>query len=583
MERDGLLTFGTYEFDLREKELRKNGLRLKLQAKPAAVLFLLLSHPNKVVSTAQLRQEIWASDTFVDFEHSLGIAIWKLRNLLSDTARNPRFIETIPRRGYRFIAPVREVTSDGSATIKKMLAVLPFDDLRKSTSKDYFADGLTEELINQLGRLNPHRLGVIARSATLRYKASGKALREIALELRVRYLLTGTVRRDRKRLRLTAQLIQASDQSPVWTGSYDRLTAGVIDLQIELAEQIANALAVELLPEQQERIARSRTYSPEAHELYMRGRYHWNRRTSSATLAAIEYFKKAVSADPRYAPAYVGLADCFAVLGFYGDFAPSAAFEDAKKYALKALEIDDSLPEAHGVLAFCILDYDWDWAAAERVHLDAIRANPNSASGYHWYGISLTQIGSFTEASQSLRRAVELDPFDVAIHTQIGRLFYFSRQFERALSELRHAVELDTSYLPGLYFHAMTMLQCGDEKNAIVQLQGLARVLQEHFISLSGLAYAYGRAGKHAAAQRTVNRLHNIAKSARVPPYFLAFAEAGLEHSDAVLAYLEQAYTERFPWLFYLKMDPVFDFLRMDAHFNDLVLRVQPGNRVAIG
>jgi TolB-like protein len=569
-----------YEFDRQVKELRKSGLRLKLQAKPAAVLSLLLNQPGQIVSTAQLREELWASDTFVDFEHSLGIAIWKLRSLLGDTAKNSRFIETIPRRGYRFIAPVREITSDGSATTKKMLAVLPFDDLRRSTSEDWFADGLTEELITQLGSLNPHRLGVIARSSTLRYKGSPRPLREIAFELGVRFILTGAVRRDKRRLRVTAQLIQASDQSPIWTGSYDRLVADIIDLQIELAEQIAKSLAVELLPEQQERIARSRTYSPQAHELYMQGRYNWNKRTSPATLAAIEYFKKAVAADAHYAPAYVGLADSFAVLGFLGDLAPTNAFKAAKEYALKALDIDQGLPEAHGVLAFCLLEYDWDWTAAERAHLDAIQANPNSASGYHWYGISLTQMGAFSEASRSLRRAIELDPFDVAIQTQIGRLCYFSRQCERALSELRHAVEQDGSYIPALYLQALTMLQAGDVKNAIIQLQNLTRVLHEHFFPLSGLAYAYGIAGKHTTAQRMLNRLYAISKSMRVPPYFFAVAEAGRRNSEKVLTFLEEAYTERFPWLFYLKMDPVFDFLRMDARFNDLMQRVQTQIRV---
>jgi len=576
-----VLVFGTFEFDLRSGELRKRGLRIKLQPKPSAVLAALVNSPGNVVTLAQLRDEVWPSNTFVDFEHSLGIAIWKLRSVLGDSAKNPRFIETLPRRGYRFLAPVRELSANGRAAGKKMLAVIPFDDLGKPACDDYFADGLTEELITQIGRLNPHRLGAIARTSMLRYKSTSKRLDEIATELGVGHLLTGTIRRYGARVRVTAQLNQASDQSPVWTGSYDRLSTDILDVQIELAEQIASSLAIELLPEQEERIARIRTHSPEAHEFYLQGRFNWNKRTPAGTFTGLEYFKKAVVADPNHAPSYVGLADCFAVIGFYGDLPPAEAFGKSKEYARKALELDDSLAEAHSALAFCLLEYDWDWSAAEHEHLRAIQLNPNCAPAHHWYGITLIQIGAFPEALRSLRRALELDPFDVAVHAMVGRLSYFSHDFDRALIELRHALDLDGSYLPGIYFHALAMLQSGDEKNAIVQLQDLVRVLKEHPIAVSALAYAYGKAGRHAAANRALNQLHALAQSSRVSPYFLAFAEAGLERTEQVFTYLEQAFVERFGWLFYLKMDPVFNFLRMDSRFNDLVHRIDPTTGIA--
>ncbi|PYX97521.1 MAG: hypothetical protein DMG63_14300 [Acidobacteria bacterium] len=485
------VAFGTFEFDPRTGELRKRGIKLGLQPKSAAVLSVLVRHPHELVTREHLRIEVWGLETFVDFENGLGNAIWKLRQHLGDKADNPLFIESIPGKGYRFIADVHPVIPNPNS--RKVIAIRPFEDLDNRQSDDYFVAGLTEELITQLGRLNPKRLAVVA------------------------------------------------------------------------------LLMVELLPVKKEHGRIQWTESLVAYELYLQGRYHWNKRVPKSTFTAIEYFQRAIAADPEYALAHVGLADCFGVLGFYGELAPADAFGRAKQHASRALALDDCLAEAHSCLAFCLLQFDWDWNAAQHEHLQAIQLNSNCAPAHHWYGLTLTETGRFSDALRSLIRAKELDPFNPAIEAHIGRLAYFCRDFERSLKEVERAVELDRSYVPGRYFQAIAMVQKGNGGDAINQFEGLVTEFYEHPILVSGLAYAYGKGGKRAAALKAIDRLQALARKIRVPPYFLAFAHAGVENSVAALDYLDRAKVERFAWLHYLKMDPVFDFLRSNARFDELM------------
>jgi len=556
------VAFGTFEFDPRTGELRKCGLKRRLPPKCAAVLAALVRHPTELVTREQLIVEVWGRDTFVDFESGLGNAVWKLRQQLGDTADNPRFIESIPRKGYRFIALPRPVVPNPNS--RTLIAIRPFENLSKRESEDYFVAGLTEELITQLGRLNPKRLGVIA----LRHKS----VEEVPSESAVEYLVTGTVRRDRKRLRVTAHLLQAATQHQIWAGSYDRPTTDAIDVQIELAEQIAKSLTVELSPKRNEPASRKGTESAAAYELYLQGRYHWNKRTPLATQTAIEYFHRAVAADPEYALAQVGLADCFNVLGFYGNLAPADAFGRARQHASQALALDEGLAEAHSSLAFCLVQFDWNWKAAEHEHLQAIQLNANCSSAHHWYGLTLTSAGRFSDALRSLNRAKELDPFNPAIQAHIGRLAYFAGDFELSLKEVERAVELDPGYIPGHYFQALARTQNGNRKHGIEQFEHLVSEYPENPILVSGLAYAYGKARRRAAASKTIDRLHALARNLRVPPYFQAYAHAGLENSTAAMEYLDQAKMERFAWLHYLKRDPVFDFLRSSPGFNELLI-----------
>jgi len=569
---DGVFAFGTFELDLQTGELRKRGLRLKLQSKPIAVLSLLVRNAGQLVTQEELRKELWASDTFVDFEHSLGVAIWKLRNVLGDDADNPRFIETLPRRGYRFLAPVREAQQEG-ADAKKVVAVLPFDDLGRPAD-DYFSDGLAEELITQLGRLNPRRLGVIARNSSLRHRGGEMPVKKIAEELVAGFVVLGTVRRDASRLRITVQLVSAKDEVQLWSGSYDRVAKDVITVQIEIAEQVARSLAIELVPETKTPRPARIPSSLEAYELYLQGRHHWSKRTTPSVLIAIEYFEKAIAADPNYALGYAGMSDCYLVLGLYGESTPAESFGRAKQYAQRALGLDDALAEAHSSLAYCLVQLDWDGRAAEHEHLQAIELNANCAPAHHWYGLTLMQLGRFPESLRSLRRAQELDPFSVAVQAHLGRLSYFSRDFERSLAELQRAVELDPNYGAGRYFLGMTLALCGRNREAIAELETLAET-SKHPIPLAGLAFAYAKAGKLSAARQTIDQVESLLPQRRVPPYFLAMAWAGLGKAAEAIPWLDIAFTERSGWMFYLQMDPAFDAVRADRGFADLVERMR--------
>jgi TolB-like protein/tetratricopeptide (TPR) repeat protein len=573
LEPNEIFAFGTFELDLRTGELRKRGVKLKLQPQPIALLSLLVRHAGCLVAQEDLRRALWADDTFVDFEKGLGMAIWKLRAALGDTADNPRFIETLPRKGYRFIAPVQRIGNTTAGSARTMIAVLPFEDLGNTKADPYLVDGLTEELITQLGRLNPQRLGVIARASAIRYRAPRISIRAIAEELRVRYVLTGSIRCTSKRLRITAHLVDTSDHANVWAQSYDRLVEDVVAVQIDLAQEIAGALSIELMPDGQALVERTRTRSVEGYEYYLQGRYHWNQRTPESTKRALEYFQKSIAADPTYALSFAGLADCYAVLGFYGDFAPGQAFGRAKEYAAHAIRLDPELAEPHSSLAFCLLQYDWDWPAAERQHLEAIRLNPNCAPAYHWYGLTLTQVGLFTDARLALEQALRLDPFSVAIRAHVGRLSYFSGDYDAAMKHLREAMALDPGYVPSRYFLGMTLVHDGDNTAALALFEELVAV-QEQPILLSGLAYVQGRSRQRTAARATIERLKSLESRTRVPPYFVALAYAGLGDSREAMRWLDEALREKFGWMLYIKMEPAFDSVRADPEYRQDFLRL---------
>jgi TolB-like protein/Tfp pilus assembly protein PilF len=460
-----------------------------------------------------------------------------------------------------------------SMETRRMLAVLPFENLGESVEHDYFVDGLTEEMITQLGRMNPRRLGVIARTSAMKYKDTDLPIPQVAKALGVNFVLCGSVRRAGNCVRIAAQLIDVRDQSHLWADTYDRQLEDLIGIQVDVAEQIAKSLRLELIPEQQALIARSSSANIEAYELYLQGRFLWNKRTPDAVVKAIERFEKAVVADPSYAMAHVGLADCYAVLGFYGAMHPKDSYGKAMAYASKALDIDWQLAEAHCTLAFCLLQHDWDWPRAEYQHLLAIELNPNCASVHHWYGIDLTQVGRFAEAHSSLQRALELDPFQVDIRAHLGRLLYFSRDYLRSLDELRKAVELDPSYAPARYFLAMCLLQTSDHDEAIAHLESLVREFPEQPVAVSGLACALGTGVRQTEARRVVDGLRNLSVRVRIPPFLVAVALAWPGNEDEVLRLLEEAHRERFSWLLYLPIEPVFDFLRNDPRFHDLTRR----------
>src|SRR5438309_2759843 len=355
----GTIRFAAFELDSRASELRKQGAKVKLQEQPFQILQVLLQRPGEVVTREELQQKIWPSDTFVDFDHGINNAIKRLREALGDAAETPHYIETLPRRGYRFIGKI-----ECEALRMRSLAVLPLENLSHDPQQEYFAEGLTEALITTLAKIG--ELRVVSRTSAMLYKNVRKPLREIARELEVDAIVEGTVLLAGHRVRITAQLIDAAKETHLWAESYERDLRDVLALQSELAQAIARKVRVKIAPQEQALLAQPHPVDPEAYEAYLKGRYHWNRRSGEALPKAVQYFQQAIAKDPTFAAAYSGLADCLSVLGYWGLVPPDEGCGKAKGLAHKALEMDHSLAEAHASLAFATMFYDFDFVTAER-------------------------------------------------------------------------------------------------------------------------------------------------------------------------------------------------------------------------
>jgi TolB-like protein/tetratricopeptide (TPR) repeat protein len=568
------IRFGVFEVDLRTRELRKKGHKLRLQEQPFQLLTLLLEKPNDVVTRQEIQRKIWGEDTFVDFDHGVNRAINKLREILGDSADNPRFIETLSRRGYRFIAPVqRELQPLNNS--KKMLIVLPFANMSLDAEQEYFSDGLTEEMIAHLSRLNPERLGVIARTSAMQFKNTSKDIKVIGQELGVQFALEGSIRRAGNCVRITAQLIQVSDQTHLWAESYDHGLEDVLAVQKDVAERIARSLAFELVPEQRALVPHSISSDTEAYELYLRGRYYLNQRVEQSCVKAVDYFDEALQKYPAYAPAYVGLADAYTVIGFYGAIPPKTAFEKAKAAAKTAVQLDDKLSEAHTILGYATLQYDWDWPTAEVEHKRAIELNPNSYE-YDWYGFNLVQVGQFPEALAALEFARRIDPLSLVIACHIGWTFYFAREYEKSMRHLEKTVEFNPGFPLARYHLGKTYLQTHDFSRGIEQLQSAVEGSGHHPGALAALAYALGAAGRQSEGREVLAQVLGLQKHRHVLAYFVAFAMSSLSSKDETLEWLEKACEERSGWILHLHYEPAFDHLRSQSQFVGLLKRINP-------
>jgi TolB-like protein len=593
-----VVRFGTFEVDLRAGELRKHGLRIRLQEQPFQVLAALLERPSEIVTREELRKKLWPADTFVDFDHGLNKAINKIREALSDSAENPRFVETVARRGYRFLVPVewlgekpslaapttdRGIAPDAlsrsphalsPAAGKIRLVVLPFQNLSGDPEQEFFSDGLTEEMISQLARVSPQRLGVIARTSAMRLKGAKGDVVQIGKQLQLDYILEGSVRRVGSRVRITAQLIQVHDQTHMWVASYDRELADVFAIQREVAESVARSLALELLPGTSKALARRTPINPAAYEDYLKGRYYWNRFTGEETRKAIAHFERAIEREPDYGPAYDALSLCFVQLCFLNVLPPKEGYPVAKAAALKALSIDDTLAEARGAVALCNLYNDWDWTAAEEQFKRALLLDHGGALIHHEYALYLAAMGRLKEAQEEDKQALSLDPLSLLYHTALARLFYFAHDDDRALEECRKALELDTSFHMahgqlGLVYARKRMF--GEAVSAFQEAIALSRGNPAY---LAAMGHAYGQAGMRREAVEALEKLHEISTQRFVSSYFMGLVYLGLEERGEAFRFLEAACAERYLWLVYLNVDPAFDALRSDRRFQDLVRRV---------
>ncbi len=607
--------FSGFELDPRAGELRKQGSKIKLQGQPLDILTMLLEHPGEVVTREDLQKRLWPADTFVDFEHSLNAAVKRLREALDDSADTPRFIETLPRRGYRFIGMLdggsavvpegerRRLTRPwiGYAAIAlvvlagvafalnlgrwrdsalhrsavpriQSIAVLPLENLSRDPEQDYFADGMTDALIADLAQISALR--VISRTSVMRYKGTKKSLPEIARELNVDAVVEGTVLRSGERVRIIAQLLYAPTDRHLWAESYERDLRDVLQLQSELARAIADEVRVKLTPQEQARLAAARPVNPEAYEAYLRGRFHLEKLNKEGLQKALEYCQQSIRIDPNYAPAYWGVSWVFGVLGQQEILPPRVAYPQAREAALKAIELDPSLPEAHAGLGWIYRNYDWNWPAAEREFRQAIELDARSPAAHHGFSEYLEAMGRFQEALTEEKRAQELDPLSSFYNGQLALALLNAHHDEAAIEQARKTLELDPSNSRAHYAWGVALARQRAYDQAIGELRQSAQLSGGRFDVMAKLGEIEVRAGHRIEAQRILADLKNQSKTRNISPLAFATLYASLGENAQAFAWLERAYQERSPFLVSIRSNSAFDDLRGEPRFQNLLRRI---------
>jgi TolB-like protein/Tfp pilus assembly protein PilF len=561
-----IVRFGTFEVDLESRELRKHGMQVRLEEKPFRILEMLLNQAGRVVTRKALREKLWP-DTHVGYDQNLNTAVNKLRELLGDSAQSSRFIETLPRLGYRFVAPVVNPARASSLIAKKMLAVLPFENLGGDPEQEYFADGLTEEMISHLGQLDPKLLGVIARTSAIQYKGTKKSVREIGEELKIDYVIEGSVRCADSRARITVQLIETRGQTHIWSANYDRELRQILSVQADIAREVGSSLALELLPENSKSC---QEFDPAAHEAYLRGRYFFGRRTEEGLKKAIASFETALSIEPRCARSYSGIADCYSMLCWYGAMSPSETGPKSAAAARRAIELDSSLSEPHASLALAHFWYEWDWTRAEEQFLRSIELNPSYASAHHWYAAYLNAMGRFEEAQASQRHARELDPHSLMLNMGAADSLFFTRNYDAAIKHLLALLEQAPSFVPAHFNLGRVCVQAGMLEQAIAAFEKAVHISQSH-VALPVLAHAYALSGRRDQAGMILEEMKKDTVGRYVPSPMVARIYLGLGEFETALDWLEKGLEERSYWMVFLKNDPVYDPIRPHARFGELL------------
>ena len=545
---------------------------MRLPGQAFQVLAMLLERPGEIVTRNELRARLWPGRTHVDFDRGLNKAVNRLREALGDSGANSRFVGTVARRGYRMLAPV--TTEPGQARAPEQprirLAVLPFKNLGADPEQEFFSDGLTEEMISELGRLSPCRLGIIARTSAMQYKDSGKRIDEIGRELAVDYILEGSVRRVGNRSRITTQLIHVGDQTHLWAQSYDRDLQDVFQVQREVAQQVADSLAFELLPEAQ---TRSRSVVPEAYEAYLRGRHFWNQGTDTDALKAIEWFERALDRDAGYALAYSGIANCHGRLVWFSAASPLEGGAKAKQAAMHALELDPELSEAHASMALVHFWFEWDWAAAEREFRRATELQPNYADAHNWYAAFLNAMGRCDEAMSEQRMAEDLDPLSLTIAMNGADPHYFLRHFDGAIEHLERVLRREPRFFPAQYNLGRAYALKGLYTEALEVFETAAR-LSGNRQAGAALAYASARAGMAGEAKKLMQEMEQAAAVRYLASPQLALVHLGLGEMEKALDRLERGFEERSYFMIYLRADPFYDELRSHPRFTALLDRL---------
>jgi len=661
LTRSAIVRFGDFELSIRSGELHRNGRPVKLQQQPCKVLGILATRSGELITRDELRQEIWPGGTFVDFEHGINFCIKQIRAALGDDAQSPVYIETLPRRGYRFIAPVEisngdrpgplvppgsafsvdqqvvapkpaassksdgtapdqstasrfwtrvslpwsrtgylagalvgtallaaaaYVVSKSSARVSSpppgriMLAVMPFEYVGEDTSQEFLADGLTEEMIMQLGSLEPHRLGVIARTSVMRYRQGGPGprqispdIKQISKDLGVAYVVEGTVTTVGNRVAIEARLIQSSDQTPLWSESFESSRAGVLSTQTSIATAIARALAIKLIPGAGDGSAPAAPGDAEAHELYLRAQYLKNKGDPADLLRSVDYFQQAIQKGLTYAPAYSGLADSYRLLALTGALPALEVFPKSREAAARAVELDDNLPEAHSAMGSTEFWFERRFAKAEVEFQRAIELNPSYGWAHHDYAWLLVATARFDEAVSQIKQAQALDPLSPLSNSDVGWVYLFSRRYDQAIDQIKRTLDLE----PGFGSARACLIQAYIYKGMIKEALSLGKEEMRRRGAtgreLASIDSADTSAALESYLRWTLERAQRISGNVTISHYRIAQLYAELGEKDRALESLTRAFSANDPMLVFLNVDPAYDSLRSDPRFVALIHR----------
>jgi TolB-like protein/DNA-binding winged helix-turn-helix (wHTH) protein/Tfp pilus assembly protein PilF len=612
--------FGPFRIDVMKRRFLRDGEVIRLTPKAFDLLLVLVEESGRTIEKDELLDRVWPG-TAVE-ENNLNQNITALRKSLGDSRQESQYIATIPGIGYRFVAEVRKVEEDFTQRRKgatedakeaqnavrpsrvfryalliivplilaalayalyrresprpamSSIMVLPLENISGNSSEEYFADGMTDALIGDLAKIKG--LHVISRTSSMHYKGTKKSLPDIAREINVDAIVEGTVQRSGDRVVVRTQLIHAPTDRHLWVGDYTRDVRDVLDLQSEIARAVAQEVRIQMTADEQARFASRRPVRPKAYDDYLQGRYlYWNKRTEENLNKAIALFQSAIKEDESYAPAYVGLADCYNALGAVqvASMPPREARQHAEEAATKALQLDGQLGEAYSALGY-VKHFNWDWTAAEQNHKRAIELNPSYANAHNFYASYLMSRGRIEESIAASNRARELDPFSLSISAQRGFLFENARRYDEAIEQLRNVIGMDPTHYQALWILGHTYAANKQYDEAVAAAEKAVVVSERTPGALGMLGLAYGLAGRKAEATKILNELLELNKTRYVTPAAFVNVYLGLGDKEQAFVWLEKAYQERSNFVAYLKVFPLLDPIRSDRRFDDLIRRV---------
>ena len=639
-EKSRSYEFGPFRLDSARRLLLRGDEPIALTAKAFDILIVLVEHAGRIVAKEDLIKRVWPD--VVVRESTLAQNIFTLRKTLGEDSHENRFIETVPKFGYRFVADVREVTDydaapagrqqtapelagekaisseerDESKPAKAILAkaisakaglskalvvalavlvvavvaffsmreqeplppevttiaVLPFRPVASAARDEYLEYGMAETLITKLSQIN--RLVVRPMGSVRKYAGPEQDPVRAGRELKVETVLEGSLQQADGRIRVTARLVRLKDGHALWADEFDERFTDIFQMQDTISRKIAEALRLKLTGEEQRLLARRATENTEAYQLYSRGRYFWNQRTEEGYYRAIDHFKQAIDLDRNYALAYAGLADTYHLLGDYSYLSAREAFPKAKEAATNALKINPALAEAQTSLAYASFLYDWDWSRAEREFEKALELSPSYPTAHQWYGEYKVAMGRFEEAKAGIKRAQELDPTSLILSSVEGWIYYIARDYDRAITLCRSAVETEASFYPAHFWLGQAYEKKGLYREAIASYEKAVSLSASSPETLASLGHAYAARGETAKAQKVLDQLKALSKRRYISPYFTALIYEGLGDKDRAIEYLEKGLDERSRSMPFLKVDPMLDSLRRDLRFTELIKQV---------